>query len=150
VNVVETVEPVPATPEPDAKSQQPPVPTGLCGILCAWRWEISSFVVSMASMALILAILVNIHDVALSAWSLPIQLNSLIAVCTTLGKSAMMVLEASCIGQLKWGYFSHRPRPLQHLQTIDDVRRGPWGSLAVLLSSPTRFWIISGKWLLQR
>jgi hypothetical protein len=138
-----TVEPVSATLKPDTRPP-PPLSPGLCGIFWTWRWEISSSIVSMTSMALVLAILVNIRDMALSDWPLPIQPNSLIAVCTTLGKSAMMVPVASCIGQLKWRYFARRPRPLQHLQSFDDASRGPWGSLVVLLSGLTRSWVISG------
>ena len=136
------VEPVLATRK--SETRPPPSSPTLCGTLWAWRWEISSSIVSMTSMALVLAMLVNIRGMPLSDWPLPIQPNSLIAICTTLGKSAMMVPVASCIGQLKWRYFARRPRPLQHLQSFDDASRGPWGSLVVLLSGLTRSWAISG------
>ncbi|KAK3345783.1 hypothetical protein B0T25DRAFT_520344 [Lasiosphaeria hispida] len=146
-DAVDVVAATPALEPPILKSDTQSAPVhapSLWGLLWAWRWETLSSVVSVASMALVLSILANINDMALSDWPLPIQPNSLIAICTTLGKSAMMVLVASCISQLKWKYFAHRPRPLHHLQTIDDASRGPWGSLVVLFSGPTRSWVISG------
>ena len=59
-------------------------------------------------MTLILAILFTMDGKPMRDWKLPIQPNSLIAVSSTIAKSALLVPLAECIGQLKWIYF-HTP-----------------------------------------
>ena len=56
-------------------------------------------------MILILAVLLKANNTPLRSWSLQIQPNSLIAVFTTIGRSAMMIPVAACISQLKWRHF---------------------------------------------
>ncbi|KAH6852919.1 hypothetical protein BKA58DRAFT_444724 [Alternaria rosae] len=62
-------------------------------------------------------------------WKLPIQPNSLIAVFSTIAKSALPVPLAECIGQLKWIYF-HTPqsKPVNRLYDFDVATRGPCGA----------------------
>ncbi|KUI72490.1 hypothetical protein VM1G_07622 [Cytospora mali] len=103
-----------------------------------WWWEIGAGLLSIICMVLLLATLLKANNLALASWNLWIQPNSLVAVFTTVGKSAMMVPIASCIGQLKWRHFLLRPNRLSHLQVIDEASRGPWGSLMVLLNVRVR------------
>lgn len=102
------------------------------GISWWWWWEICGALLSIICVGLILAVLFKANDLALEAWPLWIQPNSLIAVFTTVGKSAMMVPIASCISQLKWRHFEQRANRLNHLQLLDEASRGPWGSLMLL------------------
>lgn len=97
-----------------------------------WWWEIGAALVSITSMTLILAVLGKADDMPIQDWTLPIQPNSLVAVLTTLGKSAMMIVVASCISQLKWRHFQRGSRPLRDLQVFEDASRGPWGSAVFL------------------
>jgi hypothetical protein len=83
-------------------------------------------------MALIVAILFRMDGKPLSTWKLPIQPNSLVAVFSTITKSALLVPIAESIGQLKWDYFHDQPRSVQHMQTFDGASRGPWGALVLL------------------
>lgn len=79
-----------------------------------------------------IAILLYIDDKPVGAWKLPIQPNSLVAVFSTIAKSALLVPVAECIGQLKWIYFdSTESRTLAQLQAYDEASRGPWGSLGL-------------------
>ncbi|KAI1370652.1 hypothetical protein F4677DRAFT_346819 [Hypoxylon crocopeplum] len=103
-----------------------------------WWWEIASSIVSIIAMSLIIVILCKIHDRPAASWTLPITPNSLVAICTTIGKSAMLVSVASCISQLKWRHYTQGPRPLDHLQAFDDASRGPWGSLTLLVRGRVR------------
>ncbi|KAI0538156.1 hypothetical protein GGR58DRAFT_513265 [Xylaria digitata] len=93
-----------------------------------WWWEISAMMLSIASMSLIALLLSKINGIPLEAWGLPITPQSLIAILTTAGKTALLVPIASCIGQLKWRHFTRQPRKLIDLQHFDDASRGPWGS----------------------
>lgn len=97
-----------------------------------WWWEIGGALLSIICVGLVLVVLFEASDIALAAWPLWIQPNSLIAVFTTVGKSAMMVRIASCISQLKWRHFELRANRLSHLQVLDEASRGPWGSLMLL------------------
>jgi hypothetical protein len=97
-----------------------------------WWWEIGAAALSMLSMLLIIVVLVKINNRPLQTWRLPIQPNSLIAIFTTAGKTAMMVPAAACIAQLKWRHFHRRARRLNHLQLFDDASRGPWGSIMMI------------------
>lgn len=64
-------------------------------------------------------------------WTLPIQPNSLVAVFSTIAKSALLYPLAECLGQLKWVYFK-KPRVLSQMQTFNAACRGPWGATVFL------------------
>ncbi|KAK4446721.1 hypothetical protein QBC34DRAFT_304568 [Podospora aff. communis PSN243] len=97
-----------------------------------WWWEIGAAFVSAVCMGLILVILTLADGIALEAWKLPIQPNSLISVFTTIGKSALMVPLAGCLSQLAWQHFASEPRSLDHIRVFDDASRGPWGAMELL------------------
>lgn len=103
-----------------------------------WWWEIGGALLSIICVGLVLVVLFEANGLALAAWPLWIQPNSLIAVFTTVGKSAMMVPIASCISQLKWRHFELRENRLSDLQLLDEASRGPWGSLMLLYNVHTR------------
>ncbi|KAI0191885.1 hypothetical protein F4808DRAFT_476002 [Astrocystis sublimbata] len=112
-----------ATPQ-DAYSQM-----SRCPRTCSWWWwwEILAMLLSLASMGLLAYVLSKINGIPLEAWSLPIVPQSVIAILTTAGKTALLVPVASCISQLKWHHFT-KPRKLIDLQLFDGASRGPWGS----------------------
>ncbi|KAI1749371.1 hypothetical protein F4782DRAFT_542235 [Xylaria castorea] len=93
-----------------------------------WWWEILAMILSLASMGLLAFLLSKINGIPLAAWDLPIVPQSLIAILTTAGKTALLVPVASCISQLKWHHFAEKPRKLISFQLFDDASRGPWGS----------------------
>ncbi|KAK8008230.1 hypothetical protein PG991_010781 [Apiospora marii] len=101
-----------------------------------WWWaEILSMLLSIVCMGLILGILAKIQNQPTRSWDLNFTPNALIAVCTTVGKMALMIPVVSCIGQMKWSHFIQSPHPLEHLQRFDDASRGPWGSFRLLTFS---------------
>lgn len=86
--------------------------------------------VSVICTTLIVVVLATTNNNSLDSWTsrMPVQLNSVISILTTVGKSGMMITISACIGQFKWRYFQTKPRPLSHLQFFDDAGRGPWGA----------------------
>lgn len=90
-----------------------------------WWWEIGATLLSIVSILAVTVILVIGNETPLASWKLPISPNSLIAVLTTIGKSAMMVSVATCLSQLKWRHYYKRPNQLSHLQLFDKASRGP-------------------------
>lgn len=96
-------------------------------IQMGWWWELASALLSLICMSLIVAILFYMDDQSYEKWRLPIQPNSLVAVFSTISKSALMYPLAECIGQLKWEYFdTARPRLLSELHAFDTASRRPW------------------------
>ena len=107
----------------------------------SWWWEIGSVALSLTCMALLVSMLLKSDGMELEKWDMPIQPNSLIAVLTTVAKTAMMVPVASCLSQLKWRHFTGGSTDsLYALQVFDDASRGPWGSFMLLLSRNMRIW----------
>lgn len=76
----------------------------------------------------IISILAHIDNKPLDHWTLPVKPNSLIAVFSTIAKSALLMPISECISQLKWMHFE-KSRALSHVQAFDDASRGPWGSM---------------------
>jgi hypothetical protein len=97
-----------------------------------WWWELGAVLVSFICMALIVTILFIMDGKPLRDWKLPIQPNSLVAIFSTVAKSALLVPVAESVGQLKWDHFHDRPRTVRHMQTFDEASRGPWGALTLL------------------
>ncbi|KAF2113674.1 hypothetical protein BDV96DRAFT_688637 [Lophiotrema nucula] len=94
---------------------------------CDRWWEAGGLALSILSTFAIVAILARMSNESLSYWWFPMQINSLVALFSTITKSALLVTVAEGLGQLKWLHFEHR-RPLSHLQAFDDASRGPWGA----------------------
>lgn len=87
-----------------------------------WWWEIGASLLSIITIGLVVPVLKTIDNKPLDAWTYSIRPNSLISILTTISKSAMTALTASCLGQLKWDHFQYSPNPLDHLQIYDVSR----------------------------
>jgi hypothetical protein len=66
-----------------------------------WWWELGAVLVSLICMALIVAVLFSMDGKPLRDWKLPIQPNSLVAIFSTITKSALLTppLERICLYQ---------------------------------------------------
>lgn len=109
-----------------------------------WWWEIGVALLSISCIAAIVGILVHIDNMTIEQWDFMIAPNSLIAIMTTVSKTAMMVPVASCIGQVKWDYFWQTSHPYKDLEMFDSASRGPWGSLYFLKRMRTQTLTASG------
>ncbi|KAI1654098.1 hypothetical protein F4813DRAFT_382871 [Daldinia decipiens] len=99
-----------------------------------WWWEIGGSVLSLVSISLIIPVLKQVDDQPVEMWPYSIRPNSMVAILTTITRTAMMIPIASCLSQLKWDHFQYRANPLHHLQLYDDASRGPWGCFLLLLT----------------
>jgi hypothetical protein len=101
-----------------------------------WWWETASVILSIACTAGIVGLLAHVDDKPLTHWKITGKKptpNVLVAILSTVAKSALLFPLAECLGQLKWTYFEKRARPVNHLQVFDGATRGPWGSFLFLL-----------------
>lgn len=97
-----------------------------------WWWEIGSCVTSIVGCGLLLVLLWSIDEQSQASWPYPVAPNTLLAIISTLSRTAMMVPVASCLSQLKWRHFRIRQHRLSHLDVIDRASRGPSGSLLLI------------------
>ncbi|KAI9157919.1 hypothetical protein HJFPF1_05904 [Paramyrothecium foliicola] len=111
-------------------------------VLASWTWgfEVLSLVFGAACVAAMIVILGYMDGRALRAWRMPIEPNSLVAVFTTLAKTALMIPVASAISQMKWLWFE-RPRRLADLAAFDAASRGPWGAAELVVRTRGRAWV---------
>jgi hypothetical protein len=100
----------------------------------SWIYEICAIVVSVTLMIAIVVVLkTRIHGKLRSSWTLPLAPNTVIALFSTLSKSAILLVITACIGQLKWIYFGRRGHRVVHLQIFDAASRGPLGAIALIV-----------------
>ncbi|KAF2133159.1 hypothetical protein P153DRAFT_353569 [Dothidotthia symphoricarpi CBS 119687] len=101
-----------------------------------WQWEFAAAALSLACFAAVVVVLISYQHKSLASWNFvyDITLNTLIAVLSTLSRTALLVPIASCISQLKWIHLVGAPRSLREAQVFDDASRGPWGSLVLIWS----------------
>lgn len=99
-----------------------------------WYWEIIAAVFSFACVVAIVVLLKTYQGKSLASWHFyhDITLNTLVALLSTLSRTALIVPVASCISQLKWVHSMSSPRPLREFQILDEASRGPWGSLTLI------------------
>lgn len=99
-----------------------------------WQWEFGASAFSLGCFAAAVGVLAKYEHRSLASWDfvLNISLNTLVAVLSTLSRTALLVPVASCISQLKWIHLVSSPRPLHDVQVFDDASRGPWGSLELI------------------
>ncbi|KAI0131841.1 hypothetical protein BJ170DRAFT_222673 [Xylariales sp. AK1849] len=107
-------------------------------VLRFWSWEVLSLAVAIGLVAATVAILAHFDRQELPEWPFSINLNTLIALLSTILRAAMLVAVAEVLGQLKWSYFS-RPRPLKHLHDYDRASRSVNGSIKLLFVAPKNF-----------
>lgn len=106
-----------------------------------WWQEIVSSIVSMACLGVIVVVLKMFENVSITKWSLPITINSMLAVSTAFMKACLVFPVAESIGQTKWFRFSSDVRSMSELVHFDLATRGPWGCVTLLfgqLFRPTR------------
>ncbi|KAI1857459.1 hypothetical protein JX265_011194 [Neoarthrinium moseri] len=108
-----------------------------------WSWEIMSFWVAVGLLAATVSILAHYEGQKLPEWPFSINLNTLIALLSTILRAAMLVAVAEVLGQLKYGYFS-RPRPLKHLHDFDRASRSVNGSIKLLFIAPKSLLAVIG------
>ncbi|KAI1765376.1 hypothetical protein GGR53DRAFT_263822 [Hypoxylon sp. FL1150] len=101
-----------------------------------WPWEMGSILVAFGMIAATYSILSHFDGQEVPEWPFSINLNTLIALISTIMRAAMLVGAAAVISQTKWSWFS-RPRPLSHLQYFDEASRSVSGSLSLLFVAPT-------------
>jgi hypothetical protein len=127
---------------PDHASGETKIPSGRsrvsrsskrAGWTSSWIYEICAIVVSVAFMiAIVVVLALRIDRKPRDSWTLPLAPNTVIALFSTLSKSAILLVITACISQLKWIYFGRRGHRLMDLQIFDSASRGPLGAISLI------------------
>ncbi|KAK3061239.1 hypothetical protein LTS18_006703, partial [Coniosporium uncinatum] len=104
-----------------------------------WWWELAAAMLSNICIALIFLTFAITHGKPLTTWTLPIFPNAVVSVLATIAKSALTLLVAESISQLKWLYFESAQR-LRDLDAFDGASRGPWGAAMSMWSTKGKAW----------
>lgn len=101
-----------------------------------WIWEIFCSVVSITFLIATVALLVRFDKKPYDEWYMTWRINSVISLFVTIMRTTMLVTITTCIGQLKWIWFSDRNKrkPLEDIDKFDKASRGPGGSFVLLAS----------------
>jgi hypothetical protein len=91
----------------------------------------TSRILALTCQVAIFLLLIHMDKTPVSRWKVPISMNAVIAVFSTISKSALLVPVAACLSQLKWHYFE-KTRTLRDMEVFDRSSRGPLGSLELL------------------
>ncbi|KAI0549622.1 hypothetical protein F4679DRAFT_545934 [Xylaria curta] len=96
-----------------------------------WTWEIVNCCLLLISLFAILATLYPHDGQPLPQWPFSITINALLSIYAVVMKASMLLILASGIGQLQWGWFLHS-RPLKDVVGYREAAQGPLGSLSWL------------------
>jgi hypothetical protein len=99
-----------------------------------WLLEIVSWAFSAICMAVILTVMWHYNDHPLPHLGI-LTLNSLISVLSGFAKASLLLPTAEALGQLKWNWFSKKPRKMMDFEIIDGASRGPFGSMVLLANT---------------
>lgn len=102
-------------------------------IISTWWLEISACFVSIAALLALVAVLLCYKNKPSPDWPKWLSLNTIVAIFITLLKTAVLLIVAEGLGQLKWSWFAiGTAKPLDDLVKYDDASRGPVGSMKLL------------------
>ncbi|KAI1423211.1 hypothetical protein F5Y12DRAFT_553382 [Xylaria sp. FL1777] len=111
---------------------------GIWSVVHAWMWELLGVLTAMGVLGAIYGICRRYDSQRLPEWrSATINLNSLIAILSTILRNLLVFVLAEVIGQAKWAYFLRTkvfeeygpPRRLIAMDQFDSATRGLTGAL---------------------
>ncbi|KAK8043992.1 hypothetical protein PG993_004016 [Apiospora rasikravindrae] len=120
----------PASPSPP--EEKTPAPSSARRSDSWWYTEFAWLLIGFLGLVGVLAVLGLYDTKPAPRWPLGITINSLVALLTSLSRLAFMVPLVQGMSQLKWVWFSSKPRPLSDFQLYDEASRGAWGGVKIL------------------
>ena len=107
--------------------------SGRYDVFRVWAWEIASLVLATALLIATVVILCKFEGKRVPDWGEWVNLNTIVAVLSTVLRGAVALVIAEILSQAKWEWFaSGQPRPLRDLHDFDAGSRGIWGALGIV------------------
>lgn len=101
-----------------------------------WRYALAHMMALLGSGLMIAAMVLLLREYEnkpAPQWKQHITLNTALSWLGVLGKLALMVPVAECIGQMKWVLFGKQRRKLSDLDLIDGVSRDVFGAVGWIM-----------------
>ncbi|KAH0429474.1 hypothetical protein CcaCcLH18_08394 [Colletotrichum camelliae] len=95
----------------------------------SWLLELLSLLVSLTSFGAITAILSKYDQEVQPEFTHNININTLIAILSTILRATLLYTLSQVIGQAKWVWMAESSRPLRDVERFDEAGKGAWGSL---------------------
>ncbi|EQB54321.1 hypothetical protein CGLO_05859 [Colletotrichum gloeosporioides Cg-14] len=99
--------------------------------LLAWWQEVLLCFASVALVTTLASVLLQSDNQGLPQWPLGLTLNTVVALLSSLARSAFLIPVAESISQLKWLWY-RKERSLNDFQDFDKASRGAWGAIQLL------------------
>ncbi|KAI1347080.1 hypothetical protein F5Y01DRAFT_330180 [Xylaria sp. FL0043] len=96
-----------------------------------WGWETVAFLVAIAWSVATVVVLAKYNGEVQPSWPYNITLSAFTALSATIVRTLLLIILEEVIDHSRWSWFQV-PRPLYHLEIIDQASRGPWGALYYL------------------
>ncbi|RSL72014.1 hypothetical protein CEP53_001302 [Fusarium sp. AF-6] len=117
---------------------------GLRNLILDWNLELFALISSTVSLSALIILLANQHGKALSTWTVPLSLNTVVSILSVIIKTPLAFTVGTCLGQGKWAWFSKRQGPLSAFVAIEEAGRGPLGSIILMWKLGFRHWVCFG------
>lgn len=98
----------------------------------AWWQEILCCGISVVAFIALVVFLNAYNGKPLPKWPSGITSNAVVALLSTISRTAFVIPVAEGLSQCKWNWFKLKARPLTDFDLFDQASRGPWGSLSLL------------------
>ena len=125
----------PTTPEAPWREKRT-LAKAVIGVM--WLPEIISLLLALLALLAIIILLALRKDKPLPNWPSLLNINSLVAIFSSMLKAALLFPIAECINELKWLWFANH-QPVSDFDRFDSASRGPWGALKLLLKHPSDY-----------
>lgn len=103
----------------------------------AWTLEMLSALLAVGVVVAIISILAHFNGQTTPVWRYSINLNTLVALLSTVARALVLITVSEVLGQAKWLWISQRTlRPISHLEHFDVASRGWFGSFRLLTILP--------------
>lgn len=104
-----------------------------------WTAETAFLMASIGGLVAICVLLRTQDGALLTEWTLPLSLNTFLALLSLLSRSSLAYCMTSSLGQEKWNKFRRQASPMADFVAIEEASHGPMGSLALLWWSKLRY-----------
>ncbi|KAH0431117.1 hypothetical protein CcaCcLH18_07295 [Colletotrichum camelliae] len=119
------------SPESEKGDLRPQETTEKLVVLRSWLFELIALLSGVLSFAGIVILLGAFNDQPQLEFARDVNINTIIAILSTALRAAMAFIATEVIGQSK-GEWLEMPRPLRHVERLDNAGRGAWGSIKFL------------------
>jgi hypothetical protein len=104
-----------------------------------WLLVIAAMILSIGSMAAVIAVLASEDGRLLDEWRFPTSINTVVSILSVVSKGGLAFAVSACLGQHKWNWFRVHRDKLQVFEKFDQASRGPWGGLNLLVWTRARY-----------